>query len=188
MATEADRTNIGVITTIVAVGAFAMIAVSLAVTALVRGEVRELADERGSNADLNTVRELKSAQRSALSSPAHWADKVKGVVAIPIERAMHLVTDDIHRNPRHATPLAPGAKPEPDAGAPRAKADAGAGRGQHKRPDRGKHKGKGRQGSLPGAPVQLGGSGGLAGSAGAPGAPSAPQSPAPTAPAPAPTP
>jgi hypothetical protein len=117
MSTEADKQNIGVIVTIVAVGSFAMIAVSLAVTALVRSEVKELSSERSPTADTQTVRELKAGQRSSLSSPAHWADRGKGLVAIPLERAMQLVGEDLRRNPHLATPSLP-AKDEADGGAP----------------------------------------------------------------------
>jgi hypothetical protein len=117
MGTEADKQNIGVIVTIVAVGAFAMIAVSLAVTALVRSEVKALSSERSSTADTQTVRELKAGQRLNLSSPAHCADRGKGLVAIPLERAMQLVGEDLRRNPRLATPSLPD-KDEADGGAP----------------------------------------------------------------------
>lgn len=117
MGTEADKQNIGVIVTIVAVGAFAMIAVSLAVTALVRSEVKELSSERSSTADTQTVRDLKAGQRASLSSAAHWADRGKGLVAIPLERAMQLVGEDLRRNPHLATPSLPG-KEEADGGAP----------------------------------------------------------------------
>jgi hypothetical protein len=117
MGTEADKQNIGVIVTIVAVGAFAMIAVSLAVTALVRSEVKELSSERSPTADTQTVRELKAGQRASLSSAAHWADRGKGLVAIPLDRAMQLVGEDLRRNPHLATPSLPG-KDEADGGAP----------------------------------------------------------------------
>jgi hypothetical protein len=116
MSTEVDKQNIGVIVTIVGVGAFAMIAVSLAVTAMVRSEVKELSSERSSTADTQTVRDLKLGQRAALSGPAHWADRGKGLVAIPIERAMQLVGDDLRRNPHLATPSLPD-KDEADGGA-----------------------------------------------------------------------
>jgi len=118
MATEADKTNNGVIGTIVAVGAFAMIAVSVAVTAMVRAQLRDLDDERSTHADLETVRALKSTQRSALAQEPHWADRSKGLAAIPLERAMALVKQEIAQNPRRATPVMPSAKKEADGGAP----------------------------------------------------------------------
>lgn len=116
MGTEADKQNISVIVTIVAVGAFAMIAVSLAVTAMVRAEVKDLSSERSATADTKTVHDLKAGLRERLSSPAHWADRGKGLVAIPIARAMQLVGDDLRRNPHLATPSLPD-KDEQDAGA-----------------------------------------------------------------------
>lgn len=132
MSTEVDKQNIGVIVTIVGVGAFAMIAVSLAVTAMVRAEVKELSSERSSTADTQTVRDLKAGQRTALSGPAHWADRGKGLVAIPIERAMQLVGDDLRRNPHLATPSLPG-KDEADGGAaPPAHEDEGQKQEQQK--------------------------------------------------------
>jgi hypothetical protein len=107
MATEPDKTNNGVLGTIVAVGVFAMIAVSAAVTAMVRSEVSTAHTIDGTVADLRTVRELKASQRAELSAGPKWVDKGKGLVAIPIDQAMDLVVDDISKNPNRATSSPP---------------------------------------------------------------------------------
>lgn len=107
MATEQDKTNTGVIATIVAVGGFSMIAVSAFLTAMVREEVDELSSAKGAYADLNTVRELKSEQREQLGAGPRWVDKAKGTVAIPLDQAMEAVTQEVARNPNRATPALP---------------------------------------------------------------------------------
>jgi hypothetical protein len=116
MATEPDKTNNGVLGTIVAVGVFAMIAVSAAVTAMVRSEVSTAKAADGTVADLRTVRELKATQRSELAAGPKWVDKGKGLVAIPIDQAMDLVVDDLSKNPGLAT-LSPPEAEHTDAGA-----------------------------------------------------------------------
>ena len=178
MATESDKTNIAVISTVVAVGAFAMISVSAAVTALTRAEVKKVAEERGSNADLNTVQGLKDSQRDALNAAPHWADKAKGLVAIPIDRAMSLLSQDLRRNPRLATPYPPGKKDEADAGVGDLDGGAAAPHAKSKKSKKGAKKGNpAGEGSAPTQPKE---------------APSAPQTVPPTlapqAPSPAPQP
>lgn len=180
MATQADKQNIGVITTIVVVGTFAMIAVSMAVTAMVRAEVRELGEEVGSNADLETVKELKGEQRAGLQQAAHWSDKGKGLVAIPLDRAMQLVTRDIQKNPHSATPAMPTAE-HPDGGVappeaePEATPAAAPAAGQAEQTP-----GKPAPSTPAPAPAAQGGS---AGTASSPAAPPSPAAPVPTPPA-----
>ena len=119
MATENDRPNNGVIITLVAVGIFAMIAVSAALAAMARAEVRDELAASESYADLKGVRDLEHGQRAKLEEGYAWADRNKGLVSIPIERAMKLVVDDIARDPNLATPVLP-QQDEADAGAPAA--------------------------------------------------------------------
>src|SRR5262245_41659710 len=117
MATEDDKIDTGALATVVAVGAVAMVGISLAVNALVRHEQGAIGagrDEVGANA----YRTMKREQLDKLSAPAAWADQSKGHVAIPIDRAMNLVLSDLKQNPWTATPA-----PPPDAGAETA--DAG---------------------------------------------------------------
>jgi hypothetical protein len=121
MATEDDKIDTGALATVVAVGAVAMVGISLAVNALVRHEVGTIGagrDEVGANA----YRALKKEQLDKLSSSAVWADQGKGHVAIPIERAMNLTLADLKRSPWNATPAPPldagadAAMETPDAG------------------------------------------------------------------------
>ena len=133
MATEDDKVNTGALATLVAVGASAMIGISLGVNALVRheaGTIGAMRDEVGADA----YRGLKKAQLEALEAPAARVDGGKGEVSIPIERAMKLVLTDLKRSPWNATPAPPldagtdAAAETPDAGAdaaPTAEVDAG---------------------------------------------------------------
>lgn len=123
MATQADKTNTPVIATIVVVGALSMIAISAMLAALARSERAALDERQSLHADLETIAELRGAQTASLMAAAHWQDKAKGMVAIPIDRAMSLVLDEYRGDPRAASPPPPeGMVLEVEAGA-----DPGAG-------------------------------------------------------------
>ncbi len=107
MATQTDSTNTGVLWTIVLVGSFAMIAISAAVTAMVRAQANELDRERPRHADLHTVVALKQAQQDDLLAPPSWIDKSKGSVKVPIEVAKKLVLSEIQADPKAASPPPP---------------------------------------------------------------------------------
>lgn len=107
MATQSDNTNTGVVATIVVVGAFSMIAISALLYALVRSEETELDAVRPIHADLDTIASLDRQQQAALNAPAHWVDKEKGKVGVPIERAMKLVLDEYRKDPTAASPPIP---------------------------------------------------------------------------------
>jgi hypothetical protein len=125
MATESDQTNTGVITTIVVVGSFAMIAISAMVTALVRSEHMTLDSERPTNADLETVATLDKQQLASLSAPARWVTDPGGKLHIPIDRAMNLVIEEYRKNPEAASPPPPpGFQMPPQGPAPGAPANA----------------------------------------------------------------
>jgi hypothetical protein len=112
MSTESDKINTGALATITAVGTFAMVAVAAVVTALVRYDVG--AAEGAKYADGNqSYRELVAEQSTKLASSPHWLDKQKGVVALPIDRAMQLVAKELARDPNRATPRATGAAADP---------------------------------------------------------------------------
>jgi hypothetical protein len=53
---------------------------------------------------------MKAEQRAKLEAAPTWADQSKGVVTVPIEHAMQLVTSEIERDPTLATE-APSAAP-----------------------------------------------------------------------------
>jgi hypothetical protein len=121
MATQTDSTNTGVLWTIVLVGSFAMIAISAAVTAMVRAQTNEVDRERPRHADLQTVVALKQTQRQDLAAAASWIDKAKGSVKVPIDVAKKLVLSEIQANPKAASPPPPPGfvmpPPTPDAAA-----------------------------------------------------------------------
>ena len=111
--TEADKINTGALGTLVAVGLFAMLSITAAVTALVRHDID--AEEAVKDADANqVVTELKASQRGALNGPAGYVDRAKGVVSLPIDLAKGLVVSELQRDPNSATPAPP---PQADAGA-----------------------------------------------------------------------
>jgi hypothetical protein len=111
--TEADKIHTGALGTLVAVGLFAMLSITAAVTALVRHDVE--IEEASKDADANqVVTELKAAQHSALNGPAGYVDRSKGVVSLPIDLAKGLVVRELARDPNSATPPAP-PKAEPAA-------------------------------------------------------------------------
>lgn len=114
--TEPDDINIGLVATVTLVGAFLVLAIALALTALVRSESARRGNESGAYADLGAVRRLKAEQRAKLEASPAWLDHAKGEVAVPIDRAMAMVTADIRKDPNHATAVAAAAPaPAPEA-------------------------------------------------------------------------
>lgn len=118
--TEPDNTNVGLIATVTIVGALLVVATAASLTALVRTESAEYGNEVGAYANLGTVRRLKAEQAAKLETGPAWANKEKGLVSLPIDRAMGLVTGEISKNPYLATP-----EPPPSAAAPAADGSAG---------------------------------------------------------------
>jgi hypothetical protein len=116
MATEQDAVSTGAIGTLVAVLALSVVAVGLGVTALVRSEQTALEAERETYANLRPIRELKAAQLAELNATPAWVDRGRGVVTVPISRAMELVLEEA-RNPGRSAPL---------LGAPSTNVDAGS--------------------------------------------------------------
>ena len=111
--TEADKINTGALGTLVAVGLFAMLSITAAVTALVRHdiEIEEASKDLDSN---HVVVALKASQQAKLDGPAKYVDRSKGVVSLPIDLAKGLVVAELGRDPNSATPAPP---PKADAGA-----------------------------------------------------------------------
>jgi len=109
--TEADKINTGALGTLVAVGLFAMLSITAAVTALVRHDIE--IEEASKDADANqVVVGLKASQHAQLNGAAKYVDRGKGVVSLPIDLAQSLVVTELGRDPNSATPPAP---PKPDA-------------------------------------------------------------------------
>jgi hypothetical protein len=128
MATQADKINTGAMATIVAVLAISVLGIAAALTALVRYETQAHGDQKGVSANMRSIRELVTKQRSELSAEPAWVDKNKELVSVPVERAMELVLQDLRKDANLATEGAAG-----DAGAapaaPAAAGDAGAAAG-----------------------------------------------------------
>lgn len=91
MATEVDKVNTGALMTIVGVGTFAMIGISLALVALVRDEVSSEASDKDGAAN---------AQYEAL----HRAQTKRLGSGVPIEVAMQDVVKELAVDPEAATP------------------------------------------------------------------------------------
>lgn len=104
--TEPDETNVGLIATVTIVGAILVVSTAASLTALVRTESSEWGTEIGAYANLGTVKRLKAEQLAKLEANPSWSDKSKGLVTLPIDRAMGLVTGELAKNPNLATPEA----------------------------------------------------------------------------------
>jgi hypothetical protein len=107
MATESDNVNSGALGTLVAVGTFAMLGISLVVTALVRAEMADEVQKKEVSAD-RAYRDLLAEQRAQLKAPAAYKDRASGSVSLPIDRAMELVVLGLTKDPNSATPPAVG--------------------------------------------------------------------------------
>ena len=102
MATEEDKVNTGALITLVGVSTFAMVAVTLAVTAIARDEVSQArAAKEGSGA--TAYNDLKRSQLASLAN------------GVTIERSMQSVVQQLARDPSSATPPTAGASAAPSA-------------------------------------------------------------------------
>jgi 2-oxoglutarate dehydrogenase E2 component (dihydrolipoamide succinyltransferase) len=106
MATESDNVNSGALGTLVAVGTFAMLGISLVVTALVRSELADEIKKKEVAAD-RPYRDLVAEQTAQLGAPAAYKDRGRGLVSLPIDRAMELVVSGLAKDPNSATPPPP---------------------------------------------------------------------------------
>lgn len=107
MATESDNVNSGALGTLVAVGTIAFFGIALVVTALVRTEMQEELEKKEVSAD-RAYRDLLADQTSKLSAPAGYVDRGRGLVSLPIDRAMELTVAGLKQDPTSATPAATG--------------------------------------------------------------------------------
>jgi hypothetical protein len=159
--TEPDNTNVGLIATVVVIGALLVVSTAAALTAMVRTESSAYGNEVGAYANLGTVKRLKADQHAKLEASPGWSDKDKGLVSLPIDRAMGLVTAEISKNPNLATPEAPAtaqpaasgepapAEPAPSATPPAKDGKPEPAKGGGKQPEN-----KGTQGSVQ-SPVKI---------------------------------
>jgi len=121
MATESDKINTAALGTLVTVGALATLAIALGVDALVRFEVHQLQEERAGMAS-QAYHAIAAEQHGKLTGGPAWVDKGKGVVSVPIDKAINGVLSDLARDPSSATEPGP---PDAGAAAPADPGDAG---------------------------------------------------------------
>lgn len=127
---EPDVVNSGALAVMLGIVALATLAIALVVTALVRDEVSDVMSVRDLSQD-RVYRDLRAAQLGKLESPSSWLDKSKGVVSLPIGRAMSLMVEEVRANPEKLSPwfvssAPPEAVPAEGAAADGAKADPNA--------------------------------------------------------------
>jgi hypothetical protein len=121
--TQKNRVSISMIIT--AVVMILLFVGLVAVLVIERGHVQTF-DEARKEQRLKNLAEL-NAENEKILTQYHWVDKAKGVVGIPIDRAMNLVLTELQSvQPHAAGPIAipppaaspsPGASPTPVAGA-----------------------------------------------------------------------
>jgi len=106
MSNEPDEVNNGALATMIVLLFVATFAIAMAVTALVRDQVKavkaqgDLTQERG-------FRVLRAEQRAALAGTASWSDAEQNLVRVSVERSMEIVSADLRRNPYALTPSRP---------------------------------------------------------------------------------
>lgn len=161
MASKSDKAGAGgkgnvVVSAILGVGALAVLA------AVLHYESHDLGKAAGMTAPakLAAAQKLKADQEAELTGAPEWDDKDKGIVTIPITRAMQLEIAEISADASAATPPAPPPPPsaeagaDSDAGAPTTDAEAKDGKakgGKDGKAQDGKAKdGKGEGGAAPG--------------------------------------
>ncbi|HXS31850.1 MAG TPA: hypothetical protein VN755_13520, partial [Steroidobacteraceae bacterium] len=106
MATESDNVNSGALGTLLAVGTIAFFGIALVVTALVRAETIEEVESKEVFAD-RPYRDLVAEQTAQLNAPAAYKDRNRGLVSLPLERAMELTVSGLAKDPNSATPPPP---------------------------------------------------------------------------------
>jgi hypothetical protein len=106
MATESDNVNSGALGTLLAVGTIATLGIALVVTALVRTEMSTEAEKKDVGAD-RPYRDLLAEQTAKMAAPASYVDRGRGLVSLPIDRAMELTVSGLIKDPNSATPPAP---------------------------------------------------------------------------------
>jgi hypothetical protein len=145
MATESDNVNSGALGTLLAVGTIATLGIALVVTALVRTEMGSEAEKKDVGAD-RPYRDLVAEQTAKMAAPAGYVDRGRGLVSLPIDRAMELTVSGLIKDPNSATPLAPvggsGGSAATEAGGASAGGSGGSGgvapEGEAAKPEEGK--------------------------------------------------
>jgi hypothetical protein len=106
MATESDNVNSGALGTLLAVGTVATLGIALVVTALVRSEIANETEIKEVGAD-RPYRDLVAEQTAKMTAPPTYIDRTRGVVSLPIDRAMEVTVSGLIKDPNSATPPGP---------------------------------------------------------------------------------
>jgi hypothetical protein len=106
MATESDNVNSGALGTLLAVGTVATLGIALVVTALVRSEIANETELKEVGAD-RPYRDLVAEQTAKMTAPPTYIDRTRGVVSLPIDRAMEVTVSGLIKDPNSATPPGP---------------------------------------------------------------------------------
>src|SRR3954468_23352141 len=106
MATESDNVNSGALGTLLAVGTVATLGIALVVTALVRSEIANENEIKEVGAD-RPYRDLVAEQTAKMAAPATYVDRGRGIVSLPIARAMEVTVAGLIKDPNSAPPPAP---------------------------------------------------------------------------------
>ncbi len=105
MSNEPDEVNNGALATIIVIVALATLGIALVVTSLVREETAALSAEKEvATPQDGEYRQLKATQLAEINAAPAWRDREKGMVSIPIDRAMELVAESIRTNPFNLSP------------------------------------------------------------------------------------
>ncbi|NRA34698.1 MAG: hypothetical protein HRU17_15305 [Polyangiaceae bacterium] len=104
---EIREPGVGLLGPALIMGALGIFAVILAISGMAQKPVLSTRAAEGA--------EIKDQQRAEIESDYSWISKGRGVVHVPIDKAMAAVVEEIRKNPAAATPAAPD---EDDAGAP----------------------------------------------------------------------
>lgn len=113
MANQPDHVNSAALATMIALTALATVGAVLAVTALVRTEQEELAAVRDEPMSRD-IRSLRAEQEGELVAPPAWVDREKGLVSVPIDKAIALTLADI----RHGHTVVGSRKAEEESSEP----------------------------------------------------------------------
>jgi len=108
-ANEPDKVNIGGLSVAFVLSAIAMLSISMFIVSLVRQEVGDKGVERGNQQD-RAVRDLRNSQLEQLRMGPVFADREKGLVQIPLERAMALTLAAVREDPEALSPGGEGAQ------------------------------------------------------------------------------
>ncbi len=113
--TTHDELNTPAIAVVGFLGAILVFATIVLLLIVFYREEAQQHDDKDLSRPPSEVTDLVFRQQSLLVGRSRWMDQEKGIVGIPIDRAMKLVVDEISRDPEADSPEAP---PPADAADP----------------------------------------------------------------------